>query len=98
MVEYTKPGVKRSFVDLKIAPKTEAGRNFEAVFEGLWRNQQPLLRSFFAASLPVRVAGSIKRIMLTTPMKYESFTHFNRCHQHFPNLSKSIDMGIPEGW
>ena len=30
-----KPGVKRSFVDLKIAPKTEAGRNLEAGFEFL---------------------------------------------------------------
>ena len=49
-------------------PSKRTWRNLEG-FEGLWRSHQPFVRSFFPASLRVRVAGSIKRIMLTTPMK-----------------------------
>ena len=86
--------MKRSFVDLKIANNEKLAEVWRQVSNFYWK---PFLRSFFVASLRVRVAGSMKKIMLTTPMKYETFNHFKRCHQHFPNLSKSIDMGIPEG-
>ena len=48
--------MKRSFVDLRIAPKKETGGNLEAGFEFLkvcGEGTSRLLRSLFAASLGV---------------------------------------------
>ena len=64
-----KTALKRSFVDLKIAHKNDKLVEIWSQVLSLLRSHQPFLRSFFAASLRVRVASSIKRIMLTTPMK-----------------------------
>ena len=50
----------------------EASNFFLKVSEGLWRNQQWFWSLFFSVFLWVRVAGSIKKIMLTTPMNAHS--------------------------
>ena len=96
-----KPGVKRSFVDLKIAPKNEK-------LAEIWR--QVLSFSRFVEKSPAvskiifgcLSAGSSSRQHQENHADNtnETFTDFNRCHyhQHFPNLSNNIDMGIPEGW
>ena len=74
VVDYTKTWCEDKFWLLQKKKLVEnwIGGRF-CVFEGLWRSHQPFLRSLFAASLRVRVAGSIKRIMLTTPMKPSLF-------------------------
>ena len=67
--------MKRSLVDLKIAKNEKLAEIWRQVlsFCRLWRSHQPFLRSLFTVSRRVRVAGSIKRIMLTTPMKPSLF-------------------------
>ena len=98
VVDYTKAGCEEKFCRSQDCSKNRNWQKFGGrfwVFEGLWRSHQPFLRSFLDASLRVRVASSIKRIMLTTPMKPSLISI--AATSIFQTSAIAL-TGIPEGW
>ena len=69
-------------------------------FEGVWRNHQPFLGSFLAASLgsSCRQRQDNQAENINETVTHLNHRHFNHCHQQFPKFSKNINMRFPGTW